>query len=158
MMRFQPILYFMFLKYKNMILKKKELTKLSRNYVKECDLYNNLFYFSYFVNNNYLFVRYGLKVEVYNKEAELIYNFIYEQFGENDLPIAEFYCNNKTNIFIGKNSKNKIKMFIYKNNNFQELNTFYFDKKDTRGIIKTKDNNFIIYSWNKITFIKNFNK
>ena len=92
-------------------IEKKELIKLSGNNVRDVDFYSCLEYFTYLVNNNYLFVRYGLMVEVYNKDAELIYEFFYDKFGKNDLPIKELYCNYNNNIFIAKNGNDKIKMF-----------------------------------------------
>ena len=139
-------------------IEKKEFIKLSRNYVRDVDFYDSFGNFSYLVNNNYLLVRSGLTIEVYNKEAELIYKSNYEQSGENNLPIKDFYCNYKNNIFIARNGNNKIKMITYKSKNFQEITSFLFTKEYIAGIIKTTDNKFIINLLKELKFIKNFNK
>jgi hypothetical protein len=132
----------------------QEITELSVHDVKddECSS-SELRYFNHYMNNNYLFVRYGYRLEVYNQDANLIYQKECSKF--ETLPILKFLCNYGDNLFIAENFNKEIKIFIYKNNNFEEVKNCKFAETYIKGALKLKNNDFIFYSYSKINLIKN---
>ena len=146
-------LYFVFDVYKYNI-EKDELTELYGERFNDRHLMDSILHFSYLINNNLLFIRFGFKLEIYdiNEEKSLVL-----ENKEDYRLIKEFYCNYDSNTFIAKNRDNKYKIFCYKDNKLYDLGEFPLSNENTKGIIKLKDNNFIIYSKQEINFIKNFN-
>ena len=127
----------------------QKITEISGHSINDVD--HSVFtleYFNYYINNDYLFIRYGNCLQVFNLNAKLIYEKYVYGF-EKDLPIKEFFCNYGDNLFIvgnlNEDYKNKIEIYYYKNKNFKEIKTFDFIDSDTKGAIKIKNNDFIFY-------------
>ena len=114
----------------------------------------SILHFSYLINNNLLFIRFGFQLVIYdiNEEKSLVL-----ENNDDNLLIEDFCYNYDSNTFIAKNEDNKYKLYSYKNNKLYDLGEFPFTNENTNGIVKLKDNNFIIYSKQEINFIKNFN-
>ena len=143
-------LYFVFDVYKYNI-EKDELTELYGDRFNDRHLMDSILHFSYLINNNLLFIRFGFKLEIYdiNEEKSLVL-----ENKEDYRLIKEFCCNYDSNTFIAKNRDNKYKIFCYKDNELYDLGEFPLSNENTKGIIKLKDNNFIIYSLREIILLK----
>ena len=143
-------LYFVFDVYKYNI-EKDELTELYGDRFNDRHLMDSILHFSYLINNNLLFIRFGFKLEIYdiNEEKSLVL-----ENKEDYRLIKEFCCNYDSNTFIAKNRDNKYKIFCYKDNKLYDLGEFPLSNENTKGIIKLKDNNFIIYSVREIILLK----
>jgi len=145
--------YFLFDVYKYNI-EKDELTKLYGERFNDRHLMDSILYFSYLINNNLLFIRFGFQLKIYdiNEEKSLVL-----ENKEVYRLIKDFCYNYDSNTIIAINKDNKYKLYSYKNNKLYDLGEFPFTNENTKGIVKLKDNNFIIYSKQEINFIKNFN-
>ena len=143
-------LYFVFDVYKYNI-EKDELTELYGDRFNDRHLMDSILHFSYLINNNLLFIRFGFKLEIYdiNEEKSLVL-----ENKEDYRLINEFCCNYDSNTFIAKNRDNKYKIFCYKDNKLYDLGEFPLSNENTKGIIKLQDNNFIIYSVREIILLK----
>ena len=143
-------LYFVFDVYKYNI-EKDELTELYGDRFNDRHLMDSILHFSYLINNNLLFIRFGFKLEIYdiNEEKSLVL-----ENKEDYRLIKEFCCNYDSNTFIAKNRDNKYKIFCFKDNKLYDLGEFPLSNENTKGIIKLKDNNFIIYSVREIILLK----
>jgi len=143
-------LYFVFDVYKYNI-EKDELTELYGDRFNDRHLMDSILHFSYLINNNLLFIRFGFKLEIYdiNEEKSLVL-----ENKEDYRLIKEFCCNYDSNTFIAKNRDNKYKIFCYKDNKLYDLGEFPLSNENTKGIIKLQDNNFIIYSVREIILLK----
>jgi len=143
-------LYFVFDVYKYNI-EKDELTELYGERFNDRHLMDSILHFSYLINNNLLFIRFGFKLEIYdiNEEKSLVL-----ENKEDYRLIKEFCCNYDSNTFIAKNRDNKYKIFCYKDNKLYDLGEFPLSNENTKGIIKLQDNNFIIYSVREIILLK----
>ena len=135
-------------------IEKDELTKLYGERFNDRHLMDSILHFSYLINNNLLFIRFGFQLVIYdiNEEKSLVL-----ENNDDNLLIEDFCYNYDSNTFIAKNEDNKYKLYSYKNNKLYDLGEFPFTNENTKGIVKLKDNNFIIYSKQEINFIKNFN-
>ena len=144
-------------------IEKKEIKELNN-----CTLLDRYFYvgqltFNYIINNNYLFVKYGLNLDIYdiNQNMELIYKNNYHSTGRGYFnpyfSVKKFFCNFEGELFVGENQAGKIQIFAYKNDNFIEYKEFPFNFEDLRGIIKYKRKFFIIYNDKEIYLLKNIN-
>ena len=65
-------------------------------------------------------------------------------------------CNYDNNFIITRNCDMLFKIFKYENNSFKAVNYFPFTDKNIKGIVKLKNNNFILFSDNQIIILKNF--
>ena len=135
-------------------IEKDELTELYGERFNDRHLMGSILHFSYLINNNLLFIRFGFQLVIYdiNEEKSLVL-----ENNDDNLLIEDFCYNYDSNTFIAKNEDNKYKLYSYKNNKLYDLGEFPFTNENTNGIVKLKDNNFIIYSKQEINFIKNFN-
>ena len=135
-------------------IEKDELTELYGERFNDRHLMDSILHFSYLINNNLLFIRFGFQLKIYdiNEEKSLVL-----ENKEVYRLINEFCYNYDSNTFIAENRGNKYKLYSYKNNKLYDLGEFPFTNENTKGIVKLKDNNFIIYSKQEINFIKNFN-
>ena len=140
----------------------QNITQLFNHYVDDRDMSRvTSFYFNYFINDNYLFVRFGNVLQIYNMNAEIIYDQYFEK-GEKGLLIKELYCDYKDNLFIScnldENLEKEIVLCYYNNKKIKEIKKLNFVDSETKGVIKLKNNDFIFYTYNKINYIKNLNK
>ena len=140
----------------------QNITQLFNHYVDDRDMSRvTSFYFNYFINDNYLFVRFGNVLQIYNMNAEIIYAQYFGKW-EKGLLIDEIYCNYKDNIFISsnlyENDEKEIVLCYYNNKKIKEIKKLNFVDSETKGVIKLKNNDFIFYTYNKINYIKNLNK
>ena len=135
-------------------IEKDELTELYGESFNDRHLMGSILHFSYLINNNLLFIRFGFQLVIYdiNEEKSLVL-----ENNDDNLLIEDFCYNYDSNTFIAENRGNKYKLYSYKNNKLYDLGEFPFTNENTNGIVKLKDNNFIIYSKQEINFIKNFN-
>ena len=135
-------------------IEKDELTELYGERFNDRHLMGSILHFSYLINNNLLFIRFGFQLVIYdiNEEKSLVL-----ENNDDNLLIEDFCYNYDSNTFIAENRGNKYKLYSYKNNKLYDLGEFPFTNENTKGIVKLKDNNFIIYSKQEINFIKNFN-
>ena len=137
---------------------KFELSEISSSIIKDVDDYReNLGYCNYLINNNFLFVRYGFILDVYDieKNGKLIYNVEIHRKNKK-IPFQEMMCNYDNNFIITRNCDMLFKIFKYENNSFKAVNYFPFTDKNIKGIVKLKNNNFILFSDNQIIILKNF--
>ena len=58
--------------------------------------------------------------------------------------------------FFSKNINNDIKIQRFKDKSFELHKNFPFTSKEIRGMIKLKNNNLFMYSYDNILFIKNY--
>ena len=140
----------------------QNITELFNHCVDDRDMSRvTSFYFNYFINDNYLFVRFGNVLQIYNMNAEIIYDQYFEK-GEKGLLIKELYCDYKDNLFIScnldENLEKEIVLCYYNNKNIKEIKKLNFVDSKTKGVLKLKNNDFIFYTYNKINYIKNLNK
>ena len=121
--------------------------------------YDNIYWINYLINGNYLFLRYGPTLEVYDisKDFKLIngggYEFIGDCNGDNEIiSIDEFVCNYEGNFFVVKNRKDKFKIVKFENNTFKFYGDYPFvDYK------KLDDNIFANISEHELTLFKKIN-
>ena len=106
-------------------IEKQELTELDKDRYSDRNFYRALYYFSYILNNKYLFVRFCFKLNVYDitKNAELIY-----PKGNNECPIKEFFGNYDCNIIIAKIIKIKLKCLDMKIKKIKKIKILQFYK------------------------------
>ena len=120
-----------------------------------CD---TLYEINYLINGNYLFLRYGCTLEVYDitKDIKFIngeYKFICPYNGDNEkLSIHEFICNYEGNYFIVKNRKGKFKIVKFENNTFKFCGDF-----PSVNYTKLDDNIFTNVSAHELTLLKKIN-
>ena len=121
-------------------------------------------YISYLLyNNKYLFVRYGLSLDAYDitKDMELVnknqYNFslIGRSSCKFKFPIHEFKFNYNDEVFVAEDDGLKIKLFQYEKDFYKSNEIFPFINDEIKGIIKLKNNDFIIYKKKEIILLKN---
>jgi hypothetical protein len=127
----------------------------------------------FFRSNDLLFVKFGqFKFEIYdinqnfkslNKDNEIIgIDKINEFIGfcrlvsfvkiKDEMNI-KFLCNYSEDLFFAKDVKNNIKLYQFKNKAFESYQDFPLSKADIRGMIKLKNNNIIMYSFNEIMVV-----
>ena len=127
----------------------------------------------FFRSNDLLFVKFGqFKFEIYdinqnfkslNENNEIIgIDKINEFIGfcrlvsfikiKDEMNI-KFLCNYSEDLFFAKDVKNNIKLYQFKNKAFESYQDFPLSKADIRGMIKLKNNNIIMYSFNEIMVI-----
>jgi hypothetical protein len=128
---------------------------------------------SFFRSNELLFVKFGqFKFDIYdlkqnmkslNQNNEIIeIDTINEFIGfcrlVNFVRIKDemninFLCNYSKDLFFAKDVKNNIKLYQFKNKAFESYQDFPLSKADIRGMIKLKNNNIIMYSFNEIMVV-----
>ena len=120
--------------------------------------YDNIYWINYLISGNYLFLRYGDTLEVYDisKDFKLInggYKFIGACNGDYDIiSIDEFVCNYEGNFFVVKNRKDKLKIVKFENNTFKFYGDYPFvDYK------KLEDNIFANFSGHELILFKKIN-
>ena len=111
---------------------------------------------NYLITNNYLFVIYNFFLDVYDIAQNLkLINENNNYFFESDFPIYEFLCNYEGDCFLAKDKEqSEPKLYMYKNGIFQVYKNFPIIDKSMKGIIKLRDNYFLIYTKNIITIYK----
>ena len=144
--------YFLFYVYKYNI-EKDELTELFIESFNDRHLSGAILYYSYLINHNLLFIRFGFQLICYDINEEE--TFVVEN-KDDELSIEQFYCNYDSNTFIVLKD-NKYKIFSYKNNKLNDLGEFPIKYENYRDIVNLKDNNFIIYSEKEIILFKKLN-
>ena len=144
--------YFLFYVYKYNI-EKDELTALFIESFNDRHLSGAILYYSYLINHNLLFIRFGFELICYDINEEE--TFVVEN-KDDELSIEQFYCNYDSNTFIVLKD-NKYKIFSYKNNKLNDLGEFPIKYENYRNIVNLKDNNFIIYSEKEIILFKKLN-
>ena len=144
--------YFLFYVYKYNI-EKDELTELFIESFNDRHLSGAILYYSYLINHNLLFIRFGFQLIFYDINEEE--TFVFEN-QDDKLSIEQFYCNYDSNTFIVLKD-NKYKIFSYKNNKLNDLGEFPIKYENYRDIVNLKDNNFIIYSEKEIILFKKLN-
>ena len=123
---------------------------------------------SFMVKSGLLLVRYGDKIDIYDiKNNMLLKNHYYQDKvkgisrryyfdsykiskdlnGEADLI---FLCDYFYNLIIAKNSENKAKIFMLKDNSLKYIKDFDFELNYLHEIIKLKNNKFLMYSGRKL--------
>ena len=119
---------------------------------------------SFMVKSGLLLVRYGDKIDIYDiKNNMLLKNHYYadkvnKRYYDNykiskdlngEIDIV-FLCDYFYNLLIAKNSKNKAKIFMLKDNSLKYIRDFPFELDYLREIIKLKNNKFLMYSGKKV--------
>ena len=126
---------------------------------------------SFIVKNGFLLVRYGDKIDIYDiKNNLLLKNHYYQDkiksfhsiYYHDDYKISKdlnseidliFLCDYFYNLLIAKNSKNKAKIFMLKDNSLKYIRDFPFELDYLREIIKLKNNKFLMYSGTKLIIL-----
>ena len=120
------------------------------------DIYgiSSMTYLAY--NNKYLLVRYGLSFDVYDITKDFEYKAENQSFygNNNELLIYEFLCNFEEEYFLARGGFHEYKFFKYQNNVINEYKKFPFSKENMKGIIKMKNNKFIVYTEKEIILFK----
>ena len=132
------------------------LTELNNRYINdEVGIMGFLDYVNYVINNNYLIIRFKYNLDIYdiNQDGKLIDTFRKKFSGE--IICNEIICNFDENKIVVRTYDGIYKILRYENKSFHGFKIFPFAHKLTKGIIKLKDNNFIIYSKNKIMLLNN---
>ena len=135
--------------------------------------YDGISGISYLIKNNYLLIRYGYKLDIYNikNNMKLIHTekekiVIKEEYGmggkynrscktlKDEMNVIFFsdYCDD---LFIVRDLKQKFKVYKFNNKKIQFYKDFPFQAQQILGIIKLKNNNTIIYSYNELYVYKN---
>ena len=114
---------------------------------------------NYIINKKYLFMCYGKTMEIFNLEKNMqnIYienGYVYEYenifFGtqrimKEEKRIRSVLANFSDTLFFGEDNYGNLNMYIFNNNT---LNIYYnFKIRNIKGVIKLKNNNFILYSY-----------
>ena len=110
----------------------------------------------YLLKDKFIFIRYGDDLDVYNikKNMQLLKkgNDIYEDDDENFRKKLQpkmrisLLCDYFYNLFIAKDKENKIKIYQFKEEKIKYFCDFPFQNKNIKGIIKLRNNAFIMYS------------
>lgn len=140
---------------------KQELTMLNQSRMTDRQFNIGACLITYQLINNYLFVRYGLSLGVYDisKDMEFVkYNFNgtgrnVSRFG---FPVEKFICNYEGDIFVARDTDYEYRLFRFENNSFKAYNLFPYIKR-ANGLIKLKNNNFIFFNKNSITLLNKIN-
>ena len=124
------------------------------------------------IKGKYLFVIYGIKFYIYNikenmtltqshqiKEKRSFYYYNDEKEKNSEIK-KEFYMKLLSNYldeyFIARDLNSyTIKIYSFKDDKISICTDFPFKKKDTKGIIKLKNNNLIMYSKNQLVALSN---
>ena len=132
----------------------KNLTVLAKNEVNQNNYYGYAL-ISYLIKNGYLLIRYGNRINIYdiNKNMALVnidQDTMIKQFEifkilKDEMDII-FLCDYKDNLIITKDTKNKAKIYMLKDNSLQYEKNFPFELEGLIEIIKLKNNTFIMYS------------
>ena len=119
---------------------------------------------SYLIKNNYLLVRYGYKLDIYNikdnmkliktEKEKIVNEETYSMIGKikrsyktlKDEMNVEFISDYFDDLFIVKDFKGNFKFYKFNNKKIQFYKDFPFQNLGIKGIIKLKNNNIIIYS------------
>ena len=142
----------------------QKLTILKEDSMDDRDFGYGVPYISYLhYNNKYLFIRYGLSLDVYDitKDMELVnknqYNFsgIGRSSYKFKFPIHEFKFNYNDEVFVAEDDELNIKLFQYEKDFYKSNEIFPFINDEIKGIIKLKNNDFIIYKKKEIILLKN---
>ena len=111
------------------------LIKVILNIIKIYDVYD--------LNKNMTLVNHDQNTMIINKDSDFG-NYIYKIL-KNDIDVI-FLCDFFDNLFITKNRRNYVKIYILKYNSIQYKSNFPFRLGGLNEIIKLKDNSFIMYS------------
>ena len=122
---------------------------------------------SYIIKNEFLFVRYAYKIDIYKmgKNIQLVNdnneeniktesNYEYNFKMLKDEMKIEFLCDYIDNLIIVKDFNDIIKVYIFEDNTIKFYRDFPYQMNEMIGIIKLKNNNFIMYSNYEIYLIK----
>ena len=137
-------------------IEKNELTLLNNSSVYDIERNKRfLLNFSYVIINNHLIIRYGFNLDIYDitQDGKLIYDIKIDN--SKNIPFEEIMCNFDENKIVVRTYKGIYKILRYNDKSFTGFEIFPFAHKFTKGIIKLRDNNFVIYSKNKIILLKN---
>ena len=147
-------------------IEKQELTEINQSSMSDRYYGSGVPFISYLLNNNkYLFVRYGLCLDVYDisKDLEFVNKNEFNFYGMGrsscnyKFPVDEFNFNYEGDIFVAKGNY-ETKFFKYEGGFVKSNKLFPFTKQFSNNIIKLKNNDFITYDENKITLLKNLDK
>ena len=119
---------------------------------------------NFMVKNGFLLVRYGDKIDIYDiKNNMLLKNHYYadkvnKRYYDNykiskdlngEIDIV-FLCDYFYNLLIARKPKDKAKIFMLKDNSLKYIKDFPFELDHLYGIIKLKNNKFLMYSGKKV--------
>ena len=142
----------------------QELTKLNQDSFDDNDSGYGVPYISYLLyENKYLFVRYGLSLDVYdiNKDMELISKNQYKLSEMGKPPskfkflIHKFLFNYNDEVFVAEDDEYNIKLFQYEKKFYKSNDNILYTKGKIKDIIKLNNNDFIIYKKKEIILLKN---
>ena len=128
---------------------------------------------NYLIKNEYLFVRYGYKLDIYNiKKTMKLIDESNKKFETKEVEFKEifgpikrvvtqlkkefnivFLCNFDDFIFV-KDISNIIKIYTFKNNHLKFYQTIQYQNKDINGIINLKNNNLLMYTSKELFIFK----
>ena len=111
------------------------------------------------IKNKFLFIRYGYKIDIFNMEQNMkLVNSDQEEniktenfYGYNikmlkDEINIEFLCDYIDNLIIAKDFGNIIKIYKFDGKSLKYYKDFPIQMKEIIGIIKLKNNKYIMYS------------
>ena len=149
--------------------KEKKITKIKINSYE----YDGISEISYLIKNNYLLIRYGYKLDIYNiknnmklihtEKEKIVIKEAYGMIGkynrscktlEDEMNVI-FFSDYFDDLFIVKDFKRQFKVYKFNNKKMQFYKDFSFQDQQIIGIIKLKNNNTIIYSHNELYVYKN---
>ena len=113
---------------------------------------------NFIMSQKYLFMCYGKTMEIFNLEKNMeivdIENCVYEyeriygnyqRIMSKEKRIIKVLANYSDTLFFGKDDEGKLNLYIFKDNT---LNIYYnFINDGVKGVIKLKNNDFILYSY-----------
>ena len=149
---------------------KEEIKKIiyldGRGYIGDFDV-------NYIIKKEYLFIRYAHNLIIFNtkKDMDIVY-FCNEKIEKKmelfdmsfniniktlkDEMNIRFLCNYIDDLIIVQDEKNVIKLFKFKGGLLKFYKEFPFQNKGLQlNMIRLKNNNFILYQFNELSFLKN---
>ena len=130
-------------------------------------------YMNYLIKNEYLFVRYGYKLDIYNiknnvklinksnktfetKEVEFegIFGPIRRKVIQSKKEFNIVFLSNFDDFIFVKDINDIIKIYTFRNNRLKFYQTIPFQNKDINGIINLKNNNLLMYTSKELFIFK----
>ena len=128
---------------------------------------------NYLIKNEYLFVKYGYKLDIYDIKNDMkLINKNNKTFETKNVKFEGFYgatkrevkqlkkefnieflCNFDDFIFV-KDINDIIKVYRFRNNRLKFYQTIQFQNKDINGIVNLKNNNLLMYTYKELFIFK----
>ena len=137
------------------------------------DNFIGITYMNYLIKNEYLFVRYGYKLDIYNiknnvklinksnktfetKEVEFegIFGPIRRKVIQSKKEFNIVFLSNFDDFIFVKDINDIIKIYTFRNNRLKFYQTIPFQNKDINGIINLKNNNLLMYTSKELFIFK----